>query len=186
MSTTKAQAVDYIRRVLDKISDLDGPKFRRSGVYRMETWSLTRYCLCVRQRHKARQGFQAHIFHVEILCSEFFQPTSISFSPGWTRRRQFSNQCSRKSREYWPDDIMPIATHETPEMPDQQVSNRVFVVHGRDDGTRNTVARFIESLELEPVILQEQANEGRTIIEKFEDHSDVGIRRSPLHSGRPR
>ena len=49
------------------------------------------------------------------------------------------------------------------------------MVHGRDDGTRNTVARFLETLGLEVVILQETPNEGKTIIEKFEDHSEVGF-----------
>ena len=55
------------------------------------------------------------------------------------------------------------------------MSNRVFVVHGRDEGTRSIVARFLESLNLEAIILQERANEGRTIIEKFEDYADVGF-----------
>lgn len=55
------------------------------------------------------------------------------------------------------------------------MTNRVFVVHGRDEGTRSIVARFLESLKLEAIILQEQANEGRTVIEKFEDYADVGF-----------
>ena len=54
-------------------------------------------------------------------------------------------------------------------------SNRVFVVHGHDEAARETVARFLEGLGLEPVILHEQANRGRTIIEKFEDHADVAF-----------
>ena len=37
------------------------------------------------------------------------------------------------------------------------------------------MARFLENLELEPVILQEQPNEGRTIIEKFEEYAQVGF-----------
>ena len=52
-------------------------------------------------------------------------------------------------------------------------SNRVFVIHGHDEAARETVARFLEKLELQPVILHEQTNKGRTIIEKFEDHADV-------------
>jgi len=37
------------------------------------------------------------------------------------------------------------------------------------------VARFLAKLELEPVILHEQPNRGRTVIEKFEEHSDVAF-----------
>lgn len=49
----------------------------------------------------------------------------------------------------------------------------VFVVHGHDEAVREKVARFLERLDLEPVILHEQANEGMTVIEKLERHSDV-------------
>lgn len=54
-------------------------------------------------------------------------------------------------------------------------SNRVFVVHGHDEGMRESVARVLTSLGLEPVILHEQPDRGRTIIEKFYDYSDVGF-----------
>lgn len=54
-------------------------------------------------------------------------------------------------------------------------TNRVFLVHGHDTGTKESTARFVERLGLKTVILHEQANEGRTIIEKFEAYSDVGF-----------
>ena len=54
-------------------------------------------------------------------------------------------------------------------------SRKVFVVHGHDEAAKVTVARFLEHLELQPIILHEQPNQGRTIIEKFEDHATVGF-----------
>ena len=54
-------------------------------------------------------------------------------------------------------------------------SNRIFIVHGHDDEMKLEVARTIEKLGLEPVILHEQPNMGRTIIEKVIDHSNVGF-----------
>jgi predicted nucleotide-binding protein len=54
-------------------------------------------------------------------------------------------------------------------------SKKVFVVRGHDNETKQTVARFLERLKLEPIILHEQANEGRTVIEKFEVYADVGF-----------
>ena len=51
----------------------------------------------------------------------------------------------------------------------------VFVVHGHDEAAREAVSRFIEKLGLRAIILHEQANEGKTVIEKFEKHSDVGF-----------
>ena len=50
-------------------------------------------------------------------------------------------------------------------------TNEVFVVHGRDEGAKDTVARFLEAQGLQPVVLKEQPNEGRTVIEKFEHHA---------------
>jgi hypothetical protein len=55
------------------------------------------------------------------------------------------------------------------------LSRKVFIVHGHDDGARETVARFLERMGLEAIILHEQANQGRTIIEKVVAHGDVGF-----------
>ena len=77
-------------------------------------------------------------------------------------------------KEYWDDD-----TNTSAPSPSGKISrpdtNKVFVIHGRDTGTRDMVARFLERLKLKPVILSEQSNEGLTIIEKFEKHSEVGF-----------
>ena len=58
---------------------------------------------------------------------------------------------------------------------DTQQSNfgdEVFIVHGRDDGTKNTVARFVENLHLKVTILHEKPSSGKTIIEKLEEYAD--------------
>lgn len=52
---------------------------------------------------------------------------------------------------------------------------KVFIVHGHDDLAKTEVARFIEKLKLEAIILHEQANSGKTIIEKIEEFSNVGF-----------
>jgi predicted nucleotide-binding protein len=52
------------------------------------------------------------------------------------------------------------------------LSNQIFVVHGHDEGMKQEVARTLEKLDLKPIILHEQPNQGRTIIEKFESCSE--------------
>jgi predicted nucleotide-binding protein len=52
-------------------------------------------------------------------------------------------------------------------------SNRVFVVHGHDREMKQAVARTLERLGLEAVILHERPNRGQTLIEKIERYSDV-------------
>lgn len=55
-------------------------------------------------------------------------------------------------------------------------SNKVFVVHGHDEEAKEGLARFIEKLGLEAIVLGEQPNQGRTIVEKFEDFArEVGF-----------
>lgn len=53
--------------------------------------------------------------------------------------------------------------------------HRVFLVHGHDEAALQEVARFLERLEQDVIVLREQPNRGRTIIEKFEDYSDVAF-----------
>lgn len=53
--------------------------------------------------------------------------------------------------------------------------NKIFIVHGRDNETKNIVARFIEKLDFEAIILHEQVNDGMTIIEKIEKNTNVGF-----------
>ena len=55
----------------------------------------------------------------------------------------------------------------------ENASNKVFVVHGHNEVARETVARFLERLGLDPVILHKLPNKGRFVLEKFTDYADV-------------
>lgn len=50
-------------------------------------------------------------------------------------------------------------------------NRKIFVVHGHDEPVKQSVARFLEKLDLNPIILHEQPNQGKTLIEKLETHS---------------
>ena len=50
---------------------------------------------------------------------------------------------------------------------------KVFIVHGHDEALKQEVARIVEKQGLEAIILSEQANQGKTIIEKIEENADV-------------
>ena len=53
--------------------------------------------------------------------------------------------------------------------------NSVFIVHGHDDLAKSQTARFLQKIGLNPIILHEQPSSGKTIIEKIEEHSNVGF-----------
>lgn len=52
-------------------------------------------------------------------------------------------------------------------------ARKTFLVHGHDNEMKETVARFLERIDIQPIILHEQANLGQTIIEKIASHADV-------------
>lgn len=73
---------------------------------------------------------------------------------------------------YWDDDIIRVPSPLATNPPDTD-GNQVFIIHGRDNATKQEVATLFRTLTLDPVILHEQPDRGRTIIEKFEAHSKV-------------
>ncbi|MDD5114591.1 MAG: nucleotide-binding protein [Methylobacter sp.] len=67
---------------------------------------------------------------------------------------------------------LPSIPIESPKHLDR---NKIFVVHGQNNEAKLEVARFIEKIGFEPIILHEQASGSKTIIEKIETYSDVGF-----------
>ena len=51
--------------------------------------------------------------------------------------------------------------------------SKVFIVHGHDGELKEAVTRLIERQGIKPIILNEQANLGKTIIEKIEYYGDA-------------
>lgn len=80
--------------------------------------------------------------------------------------------------ELW-SDVEPLSQKnvqiQSPDTKDNGIlqSNRIFVVHGHDHGRMQAVARFLEHLGLEPIVLHERASSGDTVIEKLERHSNA-------------
>jgi predicted nucleotide-binding protein len=72
-------------------------------------------------------------------------------------------------------EVVSPSHSEQPSRPESSGEGRkVFVVHGHS-GVEQGVARFLEQIGFEPIILHEQPNQGKTLIEKFKAHSDVGF-----------
>lgn len=71
-----------------------------------------------------------------------------------------------------------MGEYEPPLEENEKVSKtsnkKVFVVHGHDEKIKNQTEIFLKNVGLEPIVLHRQPDEGQTIIEKFEKHSDVG------------
>ncbi|MFE0507133.1 TIR domain-containing protein [Peribacillus butanolivorans] len=89
-------------------------------------------------------------------------------------KSQFLNLLNtmKKELEWFRVDTLPsISTNERIEVVEEPLPNKVFIVHGHDDSMKLDVARTIEKIGLEAVILHEQDNLGLTVIEKFENNA---------------
>ena len=64
---------------------------------------------------------------------------------------------------------------QSPTLEHSTMGHKIFLVHGHSEVALHETARYLEKLNQEIVILREQPNQGRTIIEKFEDYADVGF-----------
>jgi hypothetical protein len=72
-------------------------------------------------------------------------------------------------------ELAPPATPSSTDDVSLDLSRKVFIVHGHDEGAREAVARFLTGIDFQPIILHEQASQNRTVIEKVERHGDVGF-----------
>ncbi len=56
------------------------------------------------------------------------------------------------------------------------LGEEVSIIHGRDEAAKHAIARFVERLGLKAIVLDEQPDDGLTIIEKLErDAGNVGF-----------
>lgn len=65
-----------------------------------------------------------------------------------------------------------LVTKEFSDNSTRAFGDHVFIVHGHDQTAKQSIARFVEKFGLKSIILDEQANKGQTIIDKFEENAD--------------
>lgn len=117
----------------------------------------------------------------EILISAFgeshryvssFERTWTNKDSGFNYKREFTSEINEglSVLESISETLNLGLDNEVPETT-KQISSKVFIVHGHAEAVNQEVARTIEKLGLEAIILREQPNSGKTIIEKFEEYA---------------
>jgi predicted nucleotide-binding protein len=103
---------------------------------------------------------------------------SVAESFEWQRKEVDSgNNCLvslRERLEYVEalGDASAVTAGPAEEVPEQ--GQQIFIVHGHANDVKEAVGRLLEKVgNHKVVILHEQPSEGRTLIEKFEDHAGV-------------
>lgn len=145
-------------------------------------------------------GLSADNNEYEILRRELLNDSELSpLLPSWLKQHRnldsfwgfiqpkFSTYAERRtyiSEQFTPVlDLLEFGTStQTPtqknfpmnsqSQPTARNKRKVFIVHGRDNETKQEVSRYIEQLGLQAIILHEQASSGMTIIEKIEHYSN--------------
>ena len=122
-----------------------------------------------------RRSAQAKKFSKLKYCPSHSGKEHITSQEMQEAYRNGLNKAKSQIREIlrsWNEDDQIINSH-SPEGINAN-NRKVFAIHGHDEAAKHEVARLIQKLGLVPVILAEQPSKGRTIIEKFDEHADVG------------
>jgi predicted nucleotide-binding protein len=125
----------------------------------------------------------SQIFTTPAVADEYSSFTGgvISMNPSFGElvqefRDSVQSSLTRLRSIYRRLDLFP-APDEQPVTPrrarEPRAGSSVFLVHGHNDAAKEAVARFLERLGVPVIILHEQPDKGRTIIEKFEAYSEV-------------
>ena len=177
---TKAKATERLQRQLDEIPALQGRKDEKPNFTKWER--DTKIALANTFGEESRQikefnriRYVPFIIPLGPSTPESRRADRQAFMSGLDRAAAVLESMLEEIEEYWEDEDYAAAPFQTSQTNPLIDLTKVFVVHGRDLGTMNTVARFIRDLDLEPVILQEQPDQGLTVIEKFEQHAQVGF-----------
>ena len=165
----KTTAVTRLKRAHDRISDLESSSSSSADFkkWKRDTEIAIQNTFGGNSRHF--KEFRAIHYAPRIVVTGM--PRSVyqtAYSGGLQSARTLLVSMIDEINEYWEEDTISAKVSVSQE--NLMSSRKIFVIHGKDDGLKATVARFLEKLSLYPVILHEQPNRGRTIIEKFEDY----------------
>ena len=139
-------------------------------------------------RTAIREVFGDSSVHLRALSKIRFYPVvrdlnasrDEGFNIGWlSGKNQLINLFSRLLDELEKSEPSegkrPLPASNEPVEAGAEASNWMFVLHGHDEAMQEGFARILGQLDMEPVILHEQASAGRTLLENFKDHPDVPI-----------
>lgn len=175
---TKEQAIEKLKRSIDQIDSVKS-KGRKSTEYKKwhrDTEVAITYIFGTQSRHL--KEFAHLSFRLDFVISGITTDDDFdeAFQTGLESARAVLQSMIQEISEYWSDKTDPSTnlTKELNKKPQgDTIGKDIFIIHGHDEGIKEAVARFLTKIGLNPIILHEQPNQGRTIIEKFQDHSAV-------------
>ena len=171
----KDKAIQRLQKALDAIADL---KQCRRGSPEFEKWRRNTEITIANtfgedSRHV--KDFTKISYFGAVTSSTTDSERQQHYINGLVSATSVLQSMIEEVEEYWEDDSLAAGVSTSDNKTSPEHLRDVFIIHGRDDGTKEIVARFIERLGLKPIILHEEPNQGQTIIEKFEQHAEVAF-----------
>ena len=170
----KTLAIERLQRSLDAIPDLR--KNVRGSSEFMKWQRDSRVTIANTFGESSSQvkeftdiAYSPFVFYSGMPASE----SQRSYLSGLESAAAMLNSMIGEVKEFWEDDSPQESSRASSGGSLRANENQVFVIHGKDHGVRDTVTRFLENLGLEVIILQEQPDQGLTVIEKFEQHANA-------------
>ena len=169
----KAKAIQRLEKVLSKVPEL-GSLQRNSPEF--EKWRRNAL-VAITNTFGSESNHVATFNDIHFSLQAFWSDTPESefqkaYLRGLDSAKAILESMIEEITEYWKEES---SSTSKPRIENSNSTNKVFVIHGHNESVREKVARFLEKLELKPIVLHEQPNKGRTIIEKFEEYGDVGF-----------
>ena len=181
----KAKAIERLRKVLDEAPEL---RKARHDLAEFEEWRRNaeaavnhKFGEKLSQVEDLRNNFKAVLSRIPRPDPKSQRPVADSkyraaYRRGLVAAKSLLESMIEEIGQDRGEDEQQSSGTSNPRPETPPGNKKIFVVHGHDEHARESVARFLEKLELEPIILHERPNEGRTIIEKFKRHAgDVGF-----------
>ena len=159
---SKSKALERLQKVLGEIPELkklrfDSPQFEKwrrdtrvaiTNTFGNDSPNITDF---------DKIHFSLSMFFSDTPDSEF----QAAYVNGLESAASVLESMIDEINEYWEEENQTPTSSEIHEK-EQITTNEIFIVHGRDEGAKNMVARFLEKLNLKPVILAEMPAKGRT------------------------
>lgn len=170
----KVKAIKKLTEQIEKLEDLPHYHYRGENI-EFDKWK--RFATLTIEKVLGNS-------HADEFSGIRYRPTSFSINSNGHEFIEAHNRGRIKAKakiesfieeieEFWEEEknIQDIQEKNIPKID----KSKIFIVHGHDDGLVAKVQLFLKKIGLEGIVLHEQANLGKVILEKLEHYTNVGF-----------
>lgn len=180
---SKQKALELLKKRVEELDSLPPRVSSNDDLSEFNKWKLSAKTtirnIFYDTKHLDFEGISYYPFSLEPSpANEIIK----AHNDGLKRAKGMIESYIKEIEEFWEDEKTAVISQVKPkqviEQPKEEIKlltndKKIFIVHGHNNEMKLEVARFLDKLGFDPIILHEQASEGKTIIEKIEAHTNV-------------